>query len=120
MYPANFVNPTETLLYINKIEKPMDVLNIIKSYLFYDSETLKFAKKVASKNKKITRVIKNSKKRTSDGVMGGYWSLNLKLSYQQKSYFQGYNCIICGEYTLTLWKNYKNTNNTLPICFCSD
>jgi hypothetical protein len=116
MYPANFVNPTETLLHINKIEKPMDVLNIIKSYLFYDSETLKFAKKVASKNKKITQVIKNSKKTTCDG----YWGLQLKPIYQQKARFQAYNCIICGEYTLTIWKNYKNTNNTLPICFCSD
>lgn len=120
MYPANFVKPTETLLHINKLEKPMDVLNIIKSYLFYDSETLKFAKKVASKNKKITLDIKNSKKITSDGVMGGCWSFNLKPRYQEKAEFQGYNCNICGEYTFVLWKKYKNTNNTVPICFCSD
>lgn len=109
MYPANFVNPTETLLHINKIEKPMDVLNIIKSYLFYDMETLIFVKKAASKKEKITKKIKDSNKFT-----GANWSL------KPRKKAQGYNCNICGEYTLAIWKKYKNTNNTLPICFCSD
>ena len=116
MYSGNFVNPTEKIKIINKIRYPMDVLNIIKSYIFYDKKSLIFAKKIASKKEIITEEIKDSKKITANG----YWGLQLKPRYQQKAQFQGYNCIICGEYTLVLWKKYKNTNNTLPICFCSD
>ena len=49
MYPANFVNPTKSLLIINKINIPMDVLNIIKSYIYYDIGSLNFAKRIAFK-----------------------------------------------------------------------
>ena len=52
MYPGNFVNPTKSLLVINKINIPMDVLNIIKSYIYYDINSLNFAKKIAFKKKK--------------------------------------------------------------------
>ena len=123
MYPANFVNPTETLLHINKMIYPMDVLNIIKSYIFYDMKSLKFAKKVASKKEETTQEIKDSKKITSelfDAGLGGYWGLQLKPRYQQIAQFQGYNCNICGEYTLLIWKKYLKIKSTLPICFCSD
>jgi hypothetical protein len=116
MYPGNFVYPTKSLMLINKMRSPMDVLNIIKSYIFYDMKSLKFAKKVASKKEEITQEVKDSKKITANG----YWGLQLKPRYQQKAQFQGYNCNICGEYTLVLWKKYKKMKSTLPICFCSD
>jgi len=118
MYPANFVHPTKSLLFINKLLITMDVLNIIKSYIYYDVESLNFAKKITKKNEKLTNKIKDSKKITCSPT--GYWSLQLKPKYKQKAQFQGYNCNICGEYTLVLWKKYKNINSSLPICFCSD
>ena len=96
----------------------MDVLNIIKSYIFYDMETLKFTKKVASKKENLTEEINNSIKVSSNTT--GYWGLHLKPQYQQKPYFQGYNCNACGEFTLVHWKKHKNIISRLPICFCSD
>jgi len=119
MYPGNFVHPTKTLMLINKIRHPMDVLNIIKSYIFYDMKSLKFTKKIASKKEKFTQEIKDSKKIII--YSNGYWGLHLKPIYQQNAQFQGYNCNMCGEYTLVMWsqKKYK-IKSTLPICFCSD
>ena len=120
MYPGNFVHPRESLIIINKIHQPMDVLNIIKSYIFYDIESLIFAKKAASKKEIITKKIKDSNKISSE-FNPGYWGLNLNPRYKQKDQFQGYNCGKCGEFTLVHWEGqFSNIESKLPICFCTD
>ena len=120
MYPSNFVHPTKKLLLLNKLKKPMEIINIIKSYIFYDINSLNFAIKVASKKENHISKIKSSLKASLIINKTGYWSLYLSETYEEKSYFQGYNCNICGEFTLVNWKNHKNIISGLPICFCSD
>lgn len=114
-----FQHPTLTLLLINKISKPMDILNIVKSYLFYDKKSLTFAKKVTQQKKLINCLIKEGR---SDIInSSGYWIFDI-LSLHNKhiiNTLQAYNCTKCGEFSLVMWTNYKvNNNPTLPKCTC--
>ena len=115
MYPGNFVNPTKSLLVINKINIPMDVLNIIKSYIYYDINSLNFAKKIASKKININNFIQDSLYFYDIPQHVSNWRFGLGCN----NIWGGYNCPTCGEYTLVMWKR-ATIRNTLPICFCSD
>ena len=42
MIPSIYKNPKIKLLLLNKLNIPMDVLNIIKDYAFYNHEQLSF------------------------------------------------------------------------------
>jgi hypothetical protein len=114
MYPGNFVNPTKSLLVINKINIPMDVLNIIKSYIYYDINSLNFAKKIAFKKKNINNLIQDNRHFYTTPHRS-QWRFGTGCN----NIWGGYNCPTCGEYTLIMWKR-STIRNTLPICFCSD
>lgn len=114
-----FQHPTLTLLLINKIPKPMDILHIVKSFLFYDKKSLTFAKKVTQQKKLINCLINEGR---SDIISSsGYWIFDI-LSLHNKhiiNTFQAYNCTKCGEFSLVMWTNYKvNNYPTLPKCTC--
>ena len=113
MYPANFVNPTKSLLSINKINIPMDVLNIIKSYIYYDICSLNFAKRIAFKKKNINNLIQDSRYFYAGSPHLSHW----RFGTGSNNIWGGYNCQTCGEYTLVMWKR-TTLRNTLPICFC--
>jgi len=115
MYPANFVNPTKSLLIINKINIPMDVLNIIKSHIYYDIGSLNFAKRIAFKKKDINNLINDSRYFYAEPHHPIHW----RFGTGTDNIWGGYNCQICGEYTLVMWKR-ATIRNTLPICFCVD
>jgi len=108
---GSFIKPTNSLLAINKLYIPLELCDIIKKYLYYDIDSLKFIKKL-TKQKKELKLIKsalsrnnmplwthNPIERTEENsehwIFGFMRSRNNKFESLQ---LQGENCSICGEF----------------------
>lgn len=133
---------TKSLL-INKIDKIsgiMGVQDIIKSFAFYDINSVSFAKYLHfQKNKLINDDINNAASRKNgyrtplyeeigrpsfddDNTVGHHWIFKIYRSiynsndYRVEVQLQGLNCTKCGEYMyLTNGNEYPNR---YPLCCC--
>ena len=48
---GSFIKPTNSLLAINKLYIPLELCDIIKKYLYYDIDSLKFIKKITKQKR---------------------------------------------------------------------
>ena len=147
MIPSIYKNPKIKLLLLNKLNIPMDVLNIIKEYAFYNSEQLSFIKKIAAK-KREPHLIKLAWSRTnlppwrreerfpgeptgiitetSSRWLFGFTYDNIpsfklhRLDWTYSIYKCSENCIQCGEYKYLCYTYKRNIRPKINICFCHD
>jgi hypothetical protein len=116
-------------LSINRLKIPVELCHIIKSYLFYDSESMKFIKMRSSKKNELP-LIKKAWSRNNCSLFNGVtpdsphwvWGFTDENNSQQLEYiqFQGENCHSCGEYAFISYTSNPHLQSKLPICFCID
>ena len=149
MIPSIYKNPKIKLLLLNKLNIPMDVLNIIKDFAFYNSEKMPFIKNISAK-KREPHLIKLAWSRTNlppwrreerfpgepTGIItetSSRWlfgftydnipSFNLITPVGLDIFnlqMQGENCIQCGEYKYLCYTYKRNIRPKINICFCQD
>ena len=132
---GNFIKPTCSLLTINKLYIPLELCHIIKKYLYYDIDSLKFIKEL-TKQKKELPIIKSALSRNNmplwlryEGVTVQFdenyehcehWIFGFTRSYNNNKFeslqLQGENCSICGEYRYS--SHQPHTKSNLKICSC--
>ena len=148
IHTNKFIVPAKKLLLINHFNIPIDVLDIIKDYLFYNKTYLKFYKIISNKKHRINIFIQNawSRNKLKNVTINQGWGEELAERYEtQESWmfryndfetimaegldvpvacydkfnFHGQNCSKCGEYHLISYSNNFNTSNNIKLCNCS-
>jgi len=127
---GSFIKPTNSLLAINKLYIPLEVCDIIKNYLYYDINSLKFIKEL-TKQKKELKLIKSAWSRNNMPLWthiekteenSEHWIFGFTRSYNNNTFeslqLQGENCYFCGEFKLiTIWKR-KGSFSNMKLCHC--
>jgi hypothetical protein len=124
----------EQIAVINGFSLPMDVLGVIKGYLYYDMNTMVYAKKIAADKQPILEKIKNSISRNN--VMDYFDGMNeedqeeenwvftfIVEDHPERTHLQCINCKKCGNYKdFTHEKDlYYAIRRKIPImCLCKD
>lgn len=117
-------------LSINRLKIPIELCHIIKSYLFYDSESMKFIKMRSSKKNELPLIKKAWSRNNcppfnwritpnSPTWVWGFTSENDRQGFQYIQ-LQGENCHYCGEYAYISYKTKPHLHSKLSICFCND
>jgi len=136
MYPSFFKKPTQKLLILNIINNskiPLEVLSIIKDYVFYNIETIAFLKKISTKKKELpiiktaftrnnlpdwisdlsgVQLTENSSKWMFWSIVPNKWSRRLKI--------MGENCRKCGEYSYISYTSIPYVLSKINICLCKN
>jgi hypothetical protein len=118
----------EQLVAVNNMILPLDVINIIKSYAYYDTNSVEYAKKLAEKNPTLEKIKKaisrnNNKDYFENSDKNELWLFGFDEDTHEKIQLQCVNCSKCG--------NYKDVSEDtilkyiirkkIPIlCLCSD
>ena len=126
---GSFIKPTKSLLAINKLYIPLEVCHIIKNYLYYDINSLKFIKEL-TKQKKELPIIKSAWSRNNMPLWthietlnenSEHWIFGFTRSYNnnfESLQLQAENCYFCGEFKLiTIWKR-KGSFSNMKLCHC--
>ena len=120
MISGIFKNVSKKLQCLDKFKCPLETIDIIKSFAFYKIHSLPYYK-VISKNKKnfvhnLTKI-----KYNPYGFRSGQWALSLRTrNYPETySYFEGENCVSCGEFLNSgLVCINLLVPSSLPLCSC--
>ena len=117
-------------LLINKLKIPLEMCHIIKSYLFYDKESMTFIKMRSSKKNEVPLIKKawsrnnchafangTSNRENSPTWVWGFTSENDR-QHLQYARLQGENCPSCGEYVFISYISNPHLHSKLSICCC--
>ena len=133
---GNFVCPVYKQLNINQLKLPIEICDLIQSYLFYNKESITFIKKLSSNKLELT-LIKKAWTRTnifpvppsvlrnqrltaeSSNWVWGFTSFNDPFQ-KDTLQLQGENCPSCGEYKYISYRTKPHLHSKLSICFCSN
>jgi len=116
MIPGLFQSISQKLKYMDKLNIPIDTIDIIKSFAFYNTHSHAYYK-VISKTKghlidKFTEI------NYLPGFSNGHWGLGFASDgYNPEGYLQlqAINCCFCGEYLIDgRWESVQ----TIPPCRC--
>jgi hypothetical protein len=150
MFPDLFKKPQQKLLLLNKMYNskiPIENLNIIKDFAFYNSEKMPFIKNISAKKREPhliklawsrnnlppwqreerfpgepTKIITETSSRWLFGfTYDNIPSFNLITPVGLdifKLQMQGENCVKCGEYTYLCYSYKPHLHSKLSICFC--
>lgn len=132
----NFIEPIKKLMYINKINLPIELIYILKDYIFYNITKMKFIKGISKKKELINILIQNacSRKMGYDRLLKeGFkdsaeacekmeiWTLGFPIwNYwsNETIVLRGSNCKKCGEYEYICIEKYKNVPSNMKLCNC--
>ena len=122
MIPGIFKNTTEKLNNLDKLKLPIELIDIIKSFAFYEVNTQPYYKIVIKNKENISDKIE--KFVYFPGYYSGHWALGCTVVVSsdfplKHIQFQAVNCIFCGEYktfSSKMWK--KGRINKLKTCHC--
>mgnify|MGYP006082621659 CR=1 FL=1 len=123
---GNFVSPVYKQLNINQLALPLEICDLIQSYLFYNKESITFIKKISSNKLELTLIKKAWTRTNSSGLTpdssNWIWGFTHENDPYQKEYLQmqGENCPSCGEYKYISYSTNPHLHSKLSICFCSD
>ena len=133
---GNFVSPVYKQLNINQLALPLEICDLIQSYLFYNKESITFIKKLSSNKHELTLIKKAWTRTNSSGFSPSgmsidrltpdssnwVWGFTHENDPYQKEYLQmqGENCPSCGEYKYISYRTKPHLHSKLSICFCSD
>jgi len=111
----------QTIIHINRINLPTEILETIKAFLFYDIQTFKAIKTYKYLNRFIVRDIENAisrnacKNKLLMTEMSSKW-IFLSADIHKTIILHARNCLSCG--------NYIETNNLIipdnALCICND
>lgn len=117
----------EKLFYVNNIELPKDIVNIIKEYLFIEQNDAMIIHFIQHKKKIVNGLIEMAVSRNnSRGIwsnietnphwMFGFVGENFYLDSALQ--LQGVNCPKCGEYKFISYDTFPNVNPNIKLCDC--
>ena len=133
---GNFVYPIYKQLNINQLHLPIEICDLIQSYLFYNKESITFIKKISSNKQELSLIKKawtrtnifpvptsvlRSDRLTEEGSNWIWGFTNYNDPFQKDSLqLQGENCPSCGEYKYISYRTKPHLHSKLSICFCSN
>jgi hypothetical protein len=152
MFPSFFKKPTQKLLALNKMNNsyiPLEVVSIIKDFVFCNIESLAFIKQVSAKKKELSLIklawsrnhlptwqreerfpgesTQTLSETSSNWIFGFTYenvpSASLQDPIELAAYdlqLQGENCSKCGEYTYLSYSYKSHLHSKLGICFCKE
>ena len=106
---------------INRLNLPNEILDIIKSYSFYDKKTYKMIKtvkdciKIIDYNFKYISVSRNKPINGYNTETDEHWAFTYNILSNNSIQFQAINCKYCGKYIMS--RNYNLIPNKLK-CMC--
>ena len=108
------VNPKK-ILCINKIKLPEDIIGVIKNFIFihyYEAAIIKYAE---SRKKRVSNIFYS----LDVGRVNEYWYKRYNDDISTV-YYEGRNCLMCGEYLLCSYNRFIQARCSLPLCNCND
>ena len=128
---AELIKPTVKLCILNKLPLPLDVINEINKYVFYDITKLNFYKKKSKRKKNINRLVscafsrKNIPYWLKNSITQSNWEIKESWMFGfswpdtgDMGIIQGENCSNCGEYIYLSYSTYPHTHPNVKICSC--
>ena len=126
MLRGNFIKPTKKLLTINKINLPLDVLNIVKDYMFYTLNSMTHVRKLITEKKELDLIKKawsrnnilNIFNQHSSRLYEEHWIFGFTYENgpNETVQLQGVNCKKCGEYEYNRYSYKTHLKSNLRFC----
>ena len=117
MVPGIFKKITQKLKCLDKFKMPLELIDIIKSFAFYEVFSFPYYKIITKKKQMLTDNF--FRVEYIPGIIAnGRWTIVIMYCQNPYLFMQSQNCINCGEYLLTSWETHPNAISSLPICKC--
>lgn len=106
-----------TQLALNWTRLPMEILDIVKNYVFYDIKTTEIMNLIKTKKMEICSIITHARTRASVNCdTGEYWYWCSRMGpFIERIQLCGCNCSKCGEYKTSF---YPTTFPVTMLCRC--